>query len=91
MAICICKPNRRSKRCEAHMGFIPKPISRSSKAAVKASGEFVLDYSEFFRAAGRSCYFIGRGRVAGNTSPIPSGLHSTPRQAWRAAEIALGL
>lgn len=70
------------------MGFVSKPLPHSSKAAVKAKGEFVLDYVESFRGI-RPCWFIGRGRIAGNTSPIPSGLHSTPRQAWRAAEIAL--
>ena len=61
----------------------------SSKAVVKAQGEFVLDYSELMRYRGRPCWFIGRGRVAGNTSPIPSGLHRTPRRAWQAAEAVL--
>lgn len=62
---------------------------KSYKYAVKAVGDFVLDYSEYMRNTGAPCWFIGRGRVAGNTSPIPSGLHSTPRKAWEAAAIAL--
>jgi hypothetical protein len=37
------------------------------------------------------CWFVGRGRVPGNTQSIPSGLHKTPREAWRAAAVALGL
>ena len=61
----------------------------SYKSAVKKMGTFVLDYSEFFRAAEKPCWFVGRGRVAGNSSPIPSGLHATPRQAWKAAYVAL--
>jgi hypothetical protein len=66
--------------------------SKSFKRIVKAAGEFVLDYSESAASDGDSpCWFIGRGRVAGNTSPIPSGLHYTPREAWKAAAIALGL
>ena len=63
----------------------------SYKKLVQKSGEFVLDYVESFRHAGRACWFIGRGRVAGNTSAIPSGLHPTPRQAWKAAAEVLGL
>ena len=66
--------------------------SKQYKYLVKAQGDFVLDYSEHVRNSGKNCYwFIGRGRVAGNTTPIPSGLHATPRQAWRAAALALGL
>ena len=66
-------------------------ISKRYKYLVKASGDFVLDYSELTRKEGKPCWFIGRGRVAGNTSPIPSGLHSTPRQAWEAAAKVLGV
>jgi hypothetical protein len=66
-------------------------ISRAFKYLVKASGEFALDYSEYKRNLGEPCWFVGRGRVAGNTQPIPSGLHQTPRAAWRAAALALGL
>ena len=65
-------------------------ISKRYKYIVKASGDFVLDYVESFKGI-QPCWFIGRGRVAGNTSPIPSGLHSTPLQAWEAAAKALGL
>jgi hypothetical protein len=61
----------------------------SYKNAVKKMGNFVLDYVESLRGTGQPCWFVGRGRVAGNTSPIPSGLHSTPRKAWRAAFVAL--
>ena len=61
------------------------------KGIVKQHGEFVLDYSEIARNRSEPQWFIGRGRVAGNTSPIPSGLHATPRQAWRAAAFKLGL
>ena len=68
-----------------------KKVSKSHKYAVKALGEFVLDYSESMRSSGRPQWFIGRGRVAGNTQPIPSGLHETPRKAWQAAAIALGV
>ena len=64
-------------------------ISKSYKYAVKSLGDFVLDYSEYCRNQGHPCWFIGRGRVAGNTSPIPSGLHRTPREAWKAAALAL--
>lgn len=65
--------------------------SKSYKYAVKAAGNFVLDYSEVMRGKGEPCWFIGRGRVAGNTSPIPSGLHATPREAWKAAAIVLDI
>ena len=65
--------------------------SKTFKYAVKAHGDFVLDYVESFRKAGRDCWFIGHGRVPGNTEPIPSGLHKTPRGAWKAAAAALGL
>lgn len=65
--------------------------SKAYKYLVKAHGEFVLDYSEWKRKAGEASWFIGRGRVAGNTSAIPSGLHKTPREAWKAAAIALKL
>jgi hypothetical protein len=68
-----------------------KKISKMYKYKVKSMGDFVLDYSEISRNQGRPCWFVGCGRVAGNTSPIPSGLHSTPRAAWRAAAIALGV
>lgn len=68
-----------------------KKASKSNKYLVKASGDFVLDYSEFMRLRGDPQWFIGRGRVAGNTTPIPSGLHSTPRQAWEAAAKRLKL
>jgi hypothetical protein len=68
-----------------------KKATKRYKYAVKACGEFVLDYSEVMRDADKPYCFIGRGRVAGNTSPIPSGLHRTPREAWRAAAIALGV
>jgi hypothetical protein len=61
----------------------------SYKNAVKKMGDFVLDYVESFRTIGKPCWFVGRGRVAGNTAPIPSGLHSSPRKAWRAAFVAL--
>jgi hypothetical protein len=62
----------------------------SYKKAVKATGDFVLDYVESFRGK-QPCLFIGAGRVAGNTRPIPSGLHATPRKAWKAAAQTLGL
>jgi hypothetical protein len=65
--------------------------SKRFKHLVKSTGDFVLDYSESRRWAGLSAWFIGRGRVAGNTTPIPSGLHKTPRQAWEAAAKALKL
>lgn len=65
--------------------------SKSFKYLVKAHGEFTLDYSESMRDAGRPAWFIGRGRVAGNTAPIPSGLHHSPRKAWEAAAKALNL
>ena len=68
-----------------------KKASKSHKYAVKASGDYVLDYSEAMRNAGFPHWFIGRGRVAGNTQPIPSGLHRTPREAWKAAAVALQL
>jgi hypothetical protein len=59
----------------------------SYKKAVQAHGEYVLDYVESLRFAEAHppCWFIGKGRVAGNTSPIPSGLHPSPRLAWQAA------
>lgn len=64
----------------------------SMKKFVKAQEDYVLDYSELRRAQGEpQQWFIGRGRVAGNTAPIPSGLHKTPRQAWKAAAITLRL
>ena len=66
-----------------------KKASKSYKYAVKALGEFVLDYSEFSRKQGLPSWFIGRGRVAGNTTPIPSGLPNTPREAWGAAAYEL--
>jgi hypothetical protein len=62
----------------------------SYKKAVQAKGEYVLDYVESLPLT-EARYFIGKGRVAGNTSPIPSGLHETPRQAWKAAALALKL
>lgn len=65
--------------------------SKQFKYLVKSHGDFVLDYVESLRASGLPCWFIGRGRVAGNTSPIPSGLHSTPRLAWKGAAEALGI
>jgi hypothetical protein len=65
--------------------------SKGFKYLVKAHGDFTLDYSEFMRNAGCSAWFIGRGRVAGNTTPIPSGLHHSPRKAWEAAAKALNL
>jgi hypothetical protein len=69
-----------------------KKPSKTFKYLVKAHGPFVLDYVESFKARGiPCCWFVGRGTVAGNTVPIPSGLHKTPRAAWRAAAIALGL
>ncbi len=64
---------------------------KSYKYAVKALGNFVLDYSELAHGLGKPYWFIGRGTCAGNTSPIPSGLHRTPREAWKAAAIALGV
>lgn len=64
-------------------------ISKLHKYAVKALGDFVLDYSEVMRDQGRPFWFIGRGTCAGNTQPIPSGLHHTPRAAWKAAHEAL--
>jgi len=88
MAICICNRNRRNSHCEAHMGFTKK-LKRSFKARVQPMGEYVLDYSESLRERGLPCWFIGKGRVAGNTTPIPSGLHATPRQAWKGAYVAL--
>lgn len=66
-------------------------ISHHFKPLVKAHGDFVLDYSESARKVNAPCWYVGRGEVAGNTVPIPSGLHQTPRQAWRAAAVALGL
>lgn len=90
MAICECRNGRRSKHCEAHPGFTRK-IKRGGKAEVKALGSYILDYSEVMRNQDKPCWFIGKGRVAGNTAPIPSGLHSTPRAAWRAAAIKLGV
>ena len=69
-----------------------KKQSMSYKSLVQSHGDFVLDYSEFFRNRGhKMCWFIGRGKVAGSTSPIPSGLHATPQKAWKAAAVALGL
>jgi hypothetical protein len=65
-------------------------FSKQYKYMVKAHGDFVLDYVESFRGV-KPCWFVGRGSVAGNTTPIPSGLHATPREAWKAAAIALGL
>lgn len=65
--------------------------SKQYKHLVKAAGEFVLDYSEHMKSRGEPYWFIGRGQVAGNTTPIPSGLHSTPREAWKAAAVSLGL
>lgn len=62
----------------------------SYKKLVQDSGEFVLDYVES-RSAGQPRWFVGRGRVAGNTAPLPSGLHATPRLAWYAAAQKLGL
>ena len=69
----------------------------SYKKAVHAHGEYVLDYVESFRGLRnndgtlRPCFFVGKGRVAGNTAPIPSGLHTTPRKAWQSAAIVLKL
>lgn len=68
-----------------------KKTSKQFKYIVKARGEFVLDYVESFKRQGIPCWFIGRGHVPGNTTPIPSGLHNTPRQAWKAAAQALGI
>jgi hypothetical protein len=68
-----------------------KKVSKQFKYIVKAHGEFVLDYSEVMRIQNSPCWFVGRGRVPGNTQSIPSGLHKTPREAWRAAAVALGL
>ena len=65
--------------------------SKGYKYAVKAAGPYVLDYVESLRDTGRPFWFIGRGNVPGNTTPIPSGLHHTPRKAWQAAAEALGL
>ena len=62
----------------------------SYKSAVKAKGDYVLDYVESFLGR-RPCYFIGKGRVAGNTTPIKHALQQTPRQAWKAAAMALRL
>lgn len=64
---------------------------KSFKFLVQTHGDYVLDYSEHMKAQGKPCWFIGAGRVAGNTTPIPSGFHETPRKAWYAAAIALGL
>lgn len=58
---------------------------------MKAAGDYVLDYSEHMRRVGELCWYVGRGRAAGNTAPIPSGLHRTPREAWAAAAVVLGL
>lgn len=65
----------------------------SYKKAVQAHGEYVLDYvgANCTAWGDPPCWFIGRGRVAGNTVPIPSGLHATPRQAWQAAAVTLKL
>jgi len=65
----------------------------SYKKAVQAHGEYVLDHNEYVESLCgiRPGWFIGRGRVAGNTAPIPSGLHATPRQAWKAAATVLKL
>ena len=60
------------------------------KYMVKAHGGYVLDCVESFHGK-KPSLFIGRGEVAGNTMPIPSGLHATARQAWEAAAIALRL
>ena len=70
-----------------------KKVSKSFKYAVKAQGDFVLDYSEYSRNQKRPCWFIGRGKVAmSNTIPIPSGFAPrTPREAWQAAAVALKL
>ena len=68
-----------------------KKVSKKYKYLVKSHGDFVLDFSEFMRNKKAPCWFIGHGTCAGNTNPIPSGLHSTPREAWRAAAVALGL
>ena len=64
--------------------------NKSYKALVMSSGEFVLDYVEYVKP-GEPRWFVGRGRVAGNTAPIPSGLHKTQKQAWKAAAEVLGL
>ena len=68
-----------------------KKASKSYKYAVKASGDYVLDYSEAMRRVKAPCWFVGRGTCAGNTHPIPSGLHNSPRKAWEAAAKALKL
>ena len=62
----------------------------SYKKAVQSKGEYVLDYVESL-PLNEARFFVGKGRVAGNTNPSPSGLHHTPRQAWKAAAKALKL
>jgi hypothetical protein len=64
-------------------------MKKSPKQLVQAHGEFVLDYVEHFKRQGFPSFYVGRGKVAGNTSPIPSGLHNTPAQAWKAAASVL--
>jgi hypothetical protein len=82
---------RGSRSRKGEVSMASKKVSRQFKHLVKAHGEFVLDYVEACKATGRPYWFVGRGRAPGNTSPIPSGLHKTPREAWRAAAVALGL
>lgn len=62
----------------------------SYKQQVQATGDFVIDYVESV-PPGQPRWYVGRGRVAGNSSPIPSGLHTTQRMAWKAAAEVLGL
>ena len=64
---------------------------KSFKRAVQKRGSYVLDYSELCRSLGLPCWFIGKGRVAGNTAPIVAGLYKTPREAWKAAALTLGI
>lgn len=68
-----------------------KKVPKRYKYAVKEQGEFVLDYSEVARMNGMPQWFIGRGKVAGNTTPLSCGLHRTPRLAWKAAATLLGV
>lgn len=35
MSICICKPNRKSKYCPAHMGFQIRPSKKSRSFVLK--------------------------------------------------------
>ena len=76
----------------AHLTMSPEWRMKmaSHKKAVKLKGDYVLDYVESLPLT-EARYFIGKGRVAGNTSPIPSGLHLTPRKAWQAAAKALNI